>query len=173
MAKLDLQHLQNFLSAPKPLEIEVPRIAALPPPIKAKPAPVRAVEKKPADIVIPPRPGRKPPIPVVAAATPQPVPVVPLEEVKNGDPLLILTGAQLLQVAGEPNLRRKDPPAEIWHYESAACMADFYFYGAENDVEAARVSHYEIIEPEEASLLIRPTTDPRTCMKALSSRLPF
>lgn len=29
---------------------------------------------------------------------------------------------------GNPDLRRVDPPAEIWQYRNAECVLDLYFY---------------------------------------------
>ena len=42
-----------------------------------------------------------------------------------------LTGmapAQVAALLGDPDLRRRDPPAEIWQYRSADCVLDLFFY---------------------------------------------
>lgn len=172
MAKLDLEHFRDFVSPPKEEDAEIPPLAALPPPVVVKPASKPA--KKPVVVkksAVPPKPGIKPTPPAAA-----PVPVAatpPAAESAQKDPLLAMTGAQLLEKAGAPDMRRKDPPAEIWHYQSGACTMDFYFYGVGEGAEKAYVEHYEVSPPQETSMLIRPTEDPQTCLKALASRRPF
>lgn len=39
-----------------------------------------------------------------------------------------LAPAQVAALIGDPDLRRVDPPAEIWQYRSADCVLDLYFY---------------------------------------------
>ncbi|MGH6969416.1 MAG: hypothetical protein ACREEN_09980, partial [Stellaceae bacterium] len=39
-----------------------------------------------------------------------------------------LAPAQVAALIGAPDLRRVDPPAEIWQYRSADCVLDLYFY---------------------------------------------
>jgi hypothetical protein len=39
-----------------------------------------------------------------------------------------LAPAQVTALIGDPDLRRVDPPAEIWQYRSADCVLDLYFY---------------------------------------------
>lgn len=39
-----------------------------------------------------------------------------------------LAPAQVTALIGDPDLRRIDPPAEIWQYRSADCVLELYFY---------------------------------------------
>ena len=39
-----------------------------------------------------------------------------------------LAPEQVTALIGDPDLRRVDPPAEIWQYRSADCVLDLYFY---------------------------------------------
>ncbi|GEM_PF-1451533 len=39
-----------------------------------------------------------------------------------------LAPGQVAALIGNPDLRRVDPPAEIWQYRTADCVLDLYFY---------------------------------------------
>jgi len=39
-----------------------------------------------------------------------------------------LAPAQVTALIGNPDLRRVDPPAEVWQYRSADCVLELYFY---------------------------------------------
>jgi len=39
-----------------------------------------------------------------------------------------LAPAQVAALIGDPDLRRVDPPAEIWQYRNADCVLELYFY---------------------------------------------
>jgi hypothetical protein len=39
-----------------------------------------------------------------------------------------LAPGQVTALIGDPDLRRIDPPAEIWQYRSADCVLELYFY---------------------------------------------
>ncbi|MDE2166220.1 MAG: hypothetical protein KGJ66_07770 [Alphaproteobacteria bacterium] len=39
-----------------------------------------------------------------------------------------LAPEQVTALIGDPDLRRTDPPAEIWQYRSADCVLELYFY---------------------------------------------
>ena len=41
-----------------------------------------------------------------------------------------LAPEQVTALIGNPDLRRVDPPAEIWQYRSADCVLDLYFYNS-------------------------------------------
>ena len=46
--------------------------------------------------------------------------------------LPVLTGlgpAELVALFGEPDFRRRDPPAELWQYRSPDCVLDVFLYG--------------------------------------------
>lgn len=44
-----------------------------------------------------------------------------------------LAPEQVTALIGDPDLRRADPPAEIWQYRSADCVLDLYFYDSGAD----------------------------------------
>jgi hypothetical protein len=69
----------------------------------------------------------------VAAAVPAPAgPPPPAEPAAMRVPELpVLTGmepAQLIALLGEPDLRRLEPPAELWQYRNADCVLDVFLY---------------------------------------------
>jgi len=39
-----------------------------------------------------------------------------------------LAPAQVAALIGDPDLRRVDPPAEVWQYRNANCVLELYFY---------------------------------------------
>jgi hypothetical protein len=41
-----------------------------------------------------------------------------------------LAPEQVTALIGNPDLRRTDPPAEIWQYRSADCVLELYFYNS-------------------------------------------
>ena len=47
------------------------------------------------------------------------------------------------ELLGEPQLKRRDPPAELWQYRAGPCILDLFLY-AGKDGGAARVAHIEI-----------------------------
>jgi hypothetical protein len=48
--------------------------------------------------------------------------------------------AQVAALYGDPDLKRIDPPAEIWQYRSAECVVDLFFY---DDQDGARMVYAE------------------------------
>ncbi len=42
--------------------------------------------------------------------------------------LLGLDPQRLAALLGDPELRRQEPPAEVWQYRNAACVLDIFFY---------------------------------------------
>jgi len=67
--------------------------------------------------------------PPQATATPTVLPT--LASLGHPPALRDLNGLAPVQVAaliGAPDLRRVDPPAEIWQYRRADCVLDLYFY---------------------------------------------
>lgn len=46
----------------------------------------------------------------------------------TGHRLTGLGPTELLSLLGEPNLRRSDPPAELWQYRDAGCVLELYLY---------------------------------------------
>jgi hypothetical protein len=70
-----------------------------------------------------------------AAAEPTPVPPasLPAEPAAARIPALpVLTGlgaGELMALLGEPDFRRREPPAELWQYRTADCVLDVFLYG--------------------------------------------
>ena len=75
-----------------------------------------------------------------AALVPPPPPAEQQLAAAAPDRLVGLTGATVRRAMGEPEMRRRDPPAEVWQYRTARCVLDLYFYG---DPDADGVAHFE------------------------------
>lgn len=82
-----------------------------------------------------------PPAPPVVAMAPSAITEVPsppqptatsVEPAATRIPELpVLTGmgsAELVALLGEPDFRRREPPAELWQYRSADCVLDVFLY---------------------------------------------
>jgi hypothetical protein len=77
------------------------------------------------------RPGALAVPPAAAApAAPSPAPLVAAVATRPPDlqRLVGLGRADLAQRLGEPDFRRRDPPAEIWQYRTAQCVLDIFLY---------------------------------------------
>lgn len=70
--------------------------------------------------------------------------------------------ATLLAELGEPQLKRRESPAEIWQYRGEGCVLDFFLY--ENGGPEPEVIHLEA-RGETAE-----RTDPRPCFAGLLRR---
>ena len=44
------------------------------------------------------------------------------------DSLVGLDFAGVIGLLGEPELRRREPPAEVWQYRNETCVVDLFFY---------------------------------------------
>ncbi len=80
--------------------------------------------------------------PAVAELPPPPPPPPPLPDVKD---LVGLTADDLLKYFGDPNVRRHEPPAEVWHYVGPECVLHLFLYDNAKAGEPV-VSHVEISE---------------------------
>lgn len=75
-----------------------------------------------------------PVVPVAASSTPgrpEPAPAPAKPAAMHMPELPALTGmdpAQLIALLGEPDLRRPEPPAELWQYRDADCVLDVFLY---------------------------------------------
>ncbi len=77
-----------------------------------------------------------------------PVPARPSREpafVANLDPLALLglARADIAALLGPPKLLRRDPPAEMWQYQSEACVVHVFLYSAPANA-GYRVRHVEV-----------------------------
>ncbi len=78
------------------------------------------------------------PTPTAAAAAPAPQPApevpeiaaLPPEPAIDDDParLMGLDAAGLAKLLGDPELTRREPPAEIWQYRGESCVFDVFLY---------------------------------------------
>ena len=62
----------------------------------------------------------------------------PLKDVRE---LIGLGPTELQARLGDPTLRRRDAPAEIWQYRSALCVLDLFLY---REGQATRVTNAEL-----------------------------
>jgi len=104
--------------------------------------------------------GRKPVGEVGVAALPPP---------RVGPDPARLTGmvpAQLTDLLGQPNLRRKEKDAEVWMYSSRLCVLHLFLYpGANGGVPG--VKHMEMRRPNSAT-----PVPPRDCLDSVIARKP-
>ena len=111
----------------------------------------------PAEVSAPVEPGSAPAGPpaaaVVASATPAARPA--LKDVRD---LIGLERHEIQARLGDPALRRRDAPAEIWQYRSPLCVLDLFLY---RDGTAMRVTNAEL-RPRDGREL--PAT---TCLSSL------
>ena len=71
-----------------------------------------------------------------------------------------LTGmdpAQLIALLGEPDLRRREPPAEFWQYRNADCVLDVFLYadGDHYRVQRSETRNRHVVPPLVASCSAR------------------
>lgn len=51
-----------------------------------------------------------------------------------------LKPADVISILGEPDLRRDEPPAELWQYRAADCVLNLFFY---SEAGSYRLAHVE------------------------------
>ena len=74
--------------------------------------------------------------------------------------------AQLTDLLGQPNLRRKEKDAEVWMYSSRLCVLHLFLYpGANGGVLG--VKHMEMRRPNSAT-----PVPPRDCLDSVIARKP-
>ncbi len=85
-------------------------------------APATEGQLAPADAGAAPAPQPAPEVPEIAALPPEPV--------IDDDParLMGLDRSGLAKLLGDPELTRREPPAEIWQYRSGASVFDVFLY---------------------------------------------
>ena len=85
------------------------------------------------------------PVAAETRAPPEPTPAPTQPAVMRVTALPVLTGmepAQVIALLGEPDLRRREPPAELWQYRNAECVLDVFLY-ADGDGDRYRVLRSE------------------------------
>ena len=78
-------------------------------------------------------------------------------------PVLINEG-RILEKLGEPTLKRREDPAEVWVYSREKCV--LFIYMNETGTQNARVTHMEIGKPSKTAA----QKESRACLK-MASRL--
>ena len=103
-------------------------------------------------------PDRAPaPGPAVAAPPPDPVELAAMAPAARRPPELIgLTRADVSRLLGAPTLLRREPPAEVWQYASAACVLHVFIYQERDD---SRVAYYEAAQRGGRNLAARDCYD--------------
>jgi hypothetical protein len=116
--------------------------------------PLDAPEATPAPALEPPAEAMQQAVPGPArqtAAPPEPAApetaALPPEPEIDDDParLLGLDDAGLAELLGQPDLKRREPPAEIWQYRGGSCVFDVFLYAPAGSAAASgpRVTYLE------------------------------
>jgi hypothetical protein len=87
-----------------------------------------------AEIPPPAAPEAKPA--AVSAPSASPEPADPAAFVGRG-------AREIAELLGEPGLKRRDAPAELWQYRAGPCVLDLFLYD-DRDGGAATVAHAEV-----------------------------
>lgn len=107
---------------------------------------------------------------VPAVATPrvvmQPAPAIAAEKLVAYSPryLLGLDASTTLQLLGEPDLRRREPFAEVWQYTSPECVLFVFLYTAGSGDQLVAHAETEAKQPGAKH-------DPAACVSAFAARL--
>lgn len=75
-----------------------------------------------------------------------------------------LAPAQVAALIGDPDLRRVDPPAEVWQYRNADCVLELYFYNNGADSR--------MVYAETRSRTPQRTPDAMSCPQGFGSLTP-
>ena len=68
---------------------------------------------------------------------PEPIIVIPSQASLMGN-----SAGELLNLLGEPDFVRRDPPAELWQYHTPSCILDLYLY--EDSLQNYSLNHLEV-----------------------------
>lgn len=79
-------------------------------------------------------PGRATPVPVAAPLSPR---VPGLKDLAGLHP------ADIVALLGQPDLRRDEPPAELWQYRAADCVLTLFFYREPGGYRLARAETWQ------------------------------
>ena len=88
-----------------------------------------------------------------AALPPEPPPVD-----DNPQRFLDATPATLVAELGEPRLRRRETPAEVWQYRTQGCVLDFFLY--------QEAQTYKVVHLEARDMSAR-AVETRSCLRSL------
>ena len=72
-----------------------------------------------------------------------------------------MDGGALMALLGPPDLKRQEPPAEVWQYRAETCVFDLVLYTKGESGGDARVTHLEARDRE-----ARPAAAP-ACLNAV------
>jgi hypothetical protein len=80
--------------------------------------------------------------PTVSHAAPQmtPVPVATAVHVPGLKELTGLRPTDIVAILGQPDLRRDEPPAQLWQYRATDCILNLFFY---REKDGYRLAHAE------------------------------
>jgi hypothetical protein len=54
-----------------------------------------------------------------------------------------LKPADVISILGQPDLRRDEPPAELWQYRAADCVLNLFFYSEAGDYRLAHAEAWQ------------------------------
>ena len=77
---------------------------------------------------------------------------------------VLINEARILERLGNPTVKRREDPAEVWVYSSEKCV--LFIYMNETGTQNARVTHMEIGKPSKTA----EQKESRACLK-MASRL--
>ncbi len=80
------------------------------------------------------------------------------------------TGDRLIALLGEPELRRREPPAEVWQYRADGCVLDLFFYGDPFETGAIHAETRERRVPRGGG--VQPIVFEESCIAALIAVTP-
>jgi hypothetical protein len=72
-------------------------------------------------------------------ARPETPPSAPVDDART---LIGRSAREIAGLLGEPQLKRRDPPAELWQYRAARCVLDLFLYADKGN--ALTVAHIEL-----------------------------
>ena len=67
----------------------------------------------------------------------------------HSDAFIGLGDAEVSSALGQPDMVWRESPAEVWQYDSAMCVVDFYFYDNGGRLEVAYVEARDMLADSE------------------------
>ena len=74
-------------------------------------------------------------------------PAAPAHPLPDTGALIGMTGGALKSMFGEPDLKRRDPPAELWQYRDDRCALNLYLYPPRSNLGPHTVNHFHVTSP--------------------------